>query len=329
MGGNRSVADLCLAEVTVRDRSRMIGRIVSETQFACGLDGLRVLEEHLGRNVPFDRAMFMLMILRESSGLRGVATGLASAGICNGAGISINAVAMSLSRPFETVRRHVHALIDDGICERVDRMVVFRPKTLALPAFDALLRSIHDRMVALIETLRAVDLPLPTTQYGRSYDPNATIASAIDLVLAPFDYLADQYSSWLELVVVNAVVTCSARSITNDPELSLRYSRIDTVPPETVRQPVTIGALSRWLRMSYSTVRREVEAGIAAGKLVRSGGGVLASAAFLSAHTITQGGERAWAHTAHVLRRLSGGGFRFDDPACCYLDGRPAPLAFD
>ncbi|WP_339426890.1 hypothetical protein, partial [Pseudomonas proteolytica] len=56
----------------------MIGRIVSQMQLASGLDVVRVLEEHLQRKIPFDRAIFLLMILRGSSGLRAFCNGLAS-----------------------------------------------------------------------------------------------------------------------------------------------------------------------------------------------------------------------------------------------------------
>ncbi|MDR6849394.1 DNA-binding Lrp family transcriptional regulator [Sphingomonas sp. BE270] len=307
----------------------MIGRIVSQMQLASGLDVVRVLEEHLQRKIPFDRAIFLLMILRGSSGLRAFCNGLASTAPSVVDGISINAVAMSLNRPFETVRRHVHALIDDGICQRVDHGVSVRSETLALPAFATLLRSLHDHMVSVIEDLSQMGVPLPPNHVDRFYDPNATIAAAIDLVLAPFDYIRDAHASWLELVVVHTVATAGARKITRDPELSRRYGEADTAPPEDLREPIAITVLARTLRMSYSTVRREVESAVASGKLTRAGHGVLATDAYLRSAAIVQAGARATAHCAHVLRRLGPGGFRFDNPTHCYLDGKPAFLTFD
>ncbi|MGG9078586.1 hypothetical protein, partial [Escherichia coli] len=79
----------------------------------------------------------------------------------------------------------------------------------------------------------------------------------------------------------------------------------------------------------YSTVRREVESAVASGKLTRAGHGVLATYAYLRSAAIVQAGVRATAHCAHVLRRLGPGGFRFDNPTHCYLDGKPAFLTFD
>lgn len=307
----------------------MIGRLISEMQLGCGRDVVCVLEEHLQRRIAFDRAIFLLMILRESCGLRAFSNGLASTAQAHVDGISINAVAMSLARPFETVRRHVHALIRDEICQRARHGVIVRNETLALPAFAALLRSLHDRMVSVIEDFARADIPLPPCHGDRFYDPNATIAAAIDLVLAPFDYIRDGYANWLEMVVVNAVATATARKITLDPVLSRRYGDATTTPPENVREPVAIAALARALRMSYSTVRREVETAIASGKLMRAGQGVLVTSAHLSSDIMIVGGERAAAHVAQVLRRLGPGGFRFDDPTHCYLDGKPPLLAFE
>lgn len=307
----------------------MIGRIVSQMQLACGLNVVRVLEEHLDRKIPFDRAVFLLMILRGSACLRAFCNGLASTAPSTIDGISINAVAMSLNRPFETVRRHVHALISDGICQRVEHGVSVRSEILALPAFATLLRLLHDQMVSVIEDLSRMGVPMPPNHVDRFYDPNATIAAAIDLVLAPFDYIRDLHTSWLELVIVHTVATASARKITLDPELSRRYGEADTAPPEDLREPIAITTLARTLRMSYSTVRREVESAIVAGKLMRSGHGVLATDAYLRSDVIVRAGERATAHCTQVLRRLGPGGFRFDDPTHCYLDGKPALVNFD
>ena len=107
------------------------------------------------------------------------------------------------------------------------------------------------------------------------------------------------------------------------------YADADTVPPLELRRPVSASAVARALRMSNSTVRREIDAGIAAGKLVRVGSGLLATTEFLAAATISRGGQLAAARTAQVLRRLGPGGFRFGDPGSCYLDGRPPLVAFD
>ena len=322
----KQIYDQDPATLRMRPGSRLIVRLVAEMQLASAIDMVRTLEEHLGRRIVFDRALFLLMILREGRPFRTSSTGLASQAAEGVDGISINAIAMSLGRPFETVRRHVNALIADGICERTGRGVIAQARTMALPGFAAALRSLHDRMVMLIEDLTRADIAMPAVHVDRPYDSNATIAAAIDLVLAPFEYVAERYASWLELVVISAVVIASSRKITYDPILSRRYADADTVPPADLRQPISGSAIARALRMSTSTVRREIEAAIASGKLVRvakgQSGGLLATDAFLADVTISRGGHLAAARTTQVLRRLGPGGFPFHNPAAGYLDGR-------
>lgn len=44
--------------------------------------------------------------------------------------ISVHALSLELGVPYETTRRHVKALIDSGVCIRVENGVVMRPHTI-------------------------------------------------------------------------------------------------------------------------------------------------------------------------------------------------------
>jgi hypothetical protein len=44
--------------------------------------------------------------------------------------ISVHALSLQLGTPYETTRRHVKALIDEGICKRVGNGVVILPHTI-------------------------------------------------------------------------------------------------------------------------------------------------------------------------------------------------------
>ncbi|MEG3176039.1 ArsR family transcriptional regulator [Sphingomonas sp. RB3P16] len=314
--------------VPPRPGSRLVVRLVAEMQLAGGTDVIRALEDHLGTRVGIDRAMFLLVVLREGARFRGSSTGVASHLTACGEGISINAIAMSLGRPFETVRRHINALIGLGVCVRTPTGVIACPDMLERPRFATLLTLLHDRMVALIEQLADFDVALPATRVGQPYDPDATIAAATDLILSPFEYAGSRYRSWLGMVTVSAVVIASSRRITLDPVLARRYSDADTIPPEALRAAVTVSAIARAVRTSDSTVRREIERAIGLGYLKRVPGGVIASEAFLRSPTIARGGQLATERTSQVLQRLRPGGFRFDDPARCYLDGKPPLIAY-
>ena len=44
--------------------------------------------------------------------------------------ISVHALSVELGIPYETTRRHVKALIESGVCQRVENGVVMRPHTI-------------------------------------------------------------------------------------------------------------------------------------------------------------------------------------------------------
>ena len=62
------------------------------------------------------RAIIFILIARMSC--RNWTEGNSIAAPACATAFSVNALAASLSRPFETVRRHVIGMIDDGVCQR-------------------------------------------------------------------------------------------------------------------------------------------------------------------------------------------------------------------
>lgn len=304
-----------------RPASRLIVRLLAETQLGAISGTIATLGEILGRPPCIDRAIFLLMVLRrEPSFQPGGAAGDPSAGI------SVNAISSALGRPFETVRRHVNTLIDQGLLQRGQRGVTMAPGVIDDPRLQALLRQMHDGVVAFAEDLRRFEIPLPAARGDRAYDPAATMAAAIDFALSPFELLSTSYRNPLELAIVNVTITVGARGYAFDPVVSRRFAEVDTVPPEDLRLPIAVTALAAGLHVSYATARREVELQVKLGRLKRVPGGVIATDAYLSGAVIANGSQHAAMRAAMVLRRLVPAGFRFDDPARCYLEGRP-PLA--
>ncbi len=74
--------------------------------------------------------------------------------------ISVHSAAMSLGRPFETVRRHICALLDQRVCERTRNGVTLSEAFWARADNWKQLRYAHDCFVRLI-VLSSVDLPDP------------------------------------------------------------------------------------------------------------------------------------------------------------------------
>jgi hypothetical protein len=280
-----------------------------------------------GGSFVFDRAIFFLAVLRASGGVLGAWANLPSAD--SGGGISINAISHSMGRPFETARRHVNALIEDGLCVRTGTGVVVMPGLLDRPEIAAMLVHMHDCLTWLIAQLRSYDVPLPRGSQGILYRRDITLAASIDLSLSAFDSIGRYYTDWLELAVVNAVMTASSRPITLDPVLARRYSEADTVPPAERRRAVSAAAVARALKIPYSTVRRQVIAATESGMLVERDGGVIVDDAILAGPRVAIAGSAAVTRSAALLGRLVAGGFPFDSPAQAYVAGAPALVAFD
>ena len=310
-----------------RTNSRLAARLLAEMRMAALVDTTEAVRKLSGTRFVFDRGPFFLAILRASGGTIGHWPQREADG--DEGGISINALSHSMRRPFETVRRHVNALIAAGLCARSQSGVVVPSRLRDDPDIAALLVRLHDLLVWGITEFKAAGVTLPRTASGISYRPDITLAASIDFALAAFENVGDAFENWLELAVAGAILTASARPVTLDPELSARYSEGDTVPPIGLRVPVSAAQVSRALGIPYSTVRRQVLASIASGLLVEHDGAVIVSDAFLGSQVAVGASIMIASRAAALLSRLVSGGFPFDDPEQAYIGGKPQLIAFD
>ncbi|MEG3147458.1 ArsR family transcriptional regulator [Sphingomonas sp. RT2P30] len=311
-----------LAEAPRRPRNRIATRIIMEMQ----VGGAATITRAFGGN--FDRAVIFFALLREASALRDHAKGMATAHGTSRPGASVNALAASLDRPFETVRRHIMALIAAGLCRRDGALVRVAPEAIADKTIAAALNQLHDIMIRLIEDMVDFALPLPAQRCGVPHDRHATIAAAIDLLLIAIEFHAGQHDDWLEVLLYGSVMVANARPITYDGERAHRYSESDTVPPESLRLPVGTAAVARALGLPYSTAGRHIARMLADGRLQRRRGGLIVSTAWMSTPSQLSGARVVAERTAQILARLAASGFALDRPVSLYLNGRPALLDF-
>lgn len=297
-------------------QGRLLVRLLAEMQATCAAVGLKTFGGELDRTVLF------MAITRASGTLTGHAAGDGE----RVQAISVNALAVSLSRPFETVRRHVNALLDLGLCVRTPAGVMCPAHVYERPEIAALLRTHHDTLVRLIEDMAAFGMPLPETRPQIGYDWQTGLAAAHDVLLTGIEFYADSYESWLDMVLATVVMCANARPFTYDRDVSLSYSDFTRLPPESIRAPVPASALARALGLPASTIQRRVNEMIGRGQLLRKSGGLMVSEQALNGPVAVEKSRISTEHTRQILTRLAAGGFRFDDPASCYLDGRPEPV---
>jgi hypothetical protein len=311
-----------------RTQARLAARLLVETQLTSLVRAIAIVRKLAGGSFVFDRGIFFLAILRASGDALADWPDAPRNG-ATGGGISINALSQSLHRPFETVRRHVNALIDAGLCARTSSGVVVPASLREDQDVGALLVHLHDSLVWLVDEFHAFDMPLPhTAAIGHAYRADITLAASIDLALGAFDNVGLFVMDWLELAIVGAVLVASVRRITLDSELARRYSETATFVPLERREPVSAAAIARALTIPYSTVRRQILVTVAAGKLIERGRGVVLSDDMLAGPGAAIMGATATIRTAALFGRLVPGGFPFHDPKSAYAAGPPALVDF-
>lgn len=68
--------------------------------------------------------------------------------------VSVHALALDLALPYETTRRHVNALIDQGLCQRVEAGILVRAEVLDRDGMVATHRKNIENLHALFSDLR-------------------------------------------------------------------------------------------------------------------------------------------------------------------------------
>ncbi|MDF7775205.1 ArsR family transcriptional regulator [Sphingomonas sp. AOB5] len=317
------VRPLSASQLPRYNRGRLLVRLLAEMQTSATAYGLRVFDGDL------DRAILFMVIARHSGTLFQLSDGHAGAGERGTAkGISINALAASLSRPFETVRRHVKGLTGAGLCLRTAAGVIVPADVHDRPDIAALFRMHHDVLVRLMEDMVWFDMPLPETRPQVAYDWRTGLVAAHDILLTGLEFHAPRYSCWLDLLIVTTIMCANARPFTYDRKVSLHYSDFNRLPSESMRAPVPASVVARALGLPASTTQRRVNLLLEAGALIRKSNGLLVSEPTLNDGRAVEDSRASTDHTRQIFARLATGGFRFDQPALCYADSRPELTVF-
>ncbi|WP_232318607.1 helix-turn-helix domain-containing protein [Sphingomonas sp. TDK1] len=303
-------------------RGRLMARLIADLETTMIASGIRALDGDL------DRAIIFMVVARASEMLSPHGAGHAGGEGRAAKAISINALAASLGRPFETMRRHIHALCAMGLCERGPAGVTVPEAVHCRPEIATLFRTNHDALVRMVEDFRSFGATLPESRPHLPYDWYTGLAAAHDVLLTGIEFHAHRFHSWTDMALANAILSANARPLADNPGLALAHAEYGAPPPDTLCQPVSTGAVARVLGIPASTAHRRVAAMTEAGIIARRSRGVVLSEAMLSDPARIEESRTSMLHVRQILARLAAGGFCFNDPAANYLDGRPAPLQF-
>ncbi len=209
--------------------------------------------------------------------------------------VNMNSLASSLAIPWETTRRHVHGLIADGLCERVEGGVIVPTRVMSDPRAHSMMVGFLDSFRQMIDALKAIDFDFEAI--SRRTDLNSELvvepgfarvgSNTADRILAR---VAMEYQiralvggsaafggDWMATAVFCAIMSANSEHLAADPQAAWRYARADSPPPDELREPVTISQAAVRLGIPNETARRQVQALVRQGRVERARGGYLAS----------------------------------------------------
>lgn len=112
----------------------------------------------------------------------------------------------------------------------------------------------------------------PGSQQGKGTPPaarRALMRLTDAFVLRSIDAVRDaQNGEPIKILLWTAIWTANVRHLINSPASS-EYGRLDSPPPDEVRKPISVLALSNSLNIPYETVRRHAAALVASGFCLR------------------------------------------------------------
>ena len=222
--------------------------------------------------------------------------------------VSAAAIAQSMQLAETTVRRRAAILVDAGLLWR-------EPGGFRLAAEFGTGGAIADVVAAnaadLFRTLeqlaragyepavRAVATGVPSLPAGVVERPLLVFALR---VLEQFTAL---YGDVTGGTLVAAIVAANVRHVTDDPALARAYASEGAIPPDAERRPLSLRALARSTGIPFETVRRRVDALIAAGIAARGVAGVIVPSAVLGGARHTANNRRIVDHFDALLEQLT------------------------
>lgn len=222
--------------------------------------------------------------------------------------VNATAIAHSMRLPHTTVRRRAAELVEAGLLVRGAAGFSVAPRFFE---GDVLTRLAAEDAADLMRALRKL------ADLGYAPAAKALDAGAADLPpgvierlilafsLRVLETLTDLYGDVTAGTIAAAITAANVRRVTQDPQLSRLYSSEDMPPPDTVREPISLRALSRAVDLPFETIRRRVHALIVAGIVVRKDDGVVVPVAVLLSERHIGNNRRIALHFEQMLQAFA------------------------
>lgn len=224
--------------------------------------------------------------------------------------VSINALASSIGRPFETTRRHALTLIEGGLIARSPDGLSVTIDAIADPRVARFSESCHDLLVRLVADLGEGGFALPPSAIDITYDPRSGMGIALDLILAAMESHGPREENFTRLALLLAI--------------EWAHCHHGHLGPDGTRAPMfRTSDAARVLGLPYATTSRNIDALVERGLLTRSG--AMLHPVADAAPAVAAGAALA-NRARQLIGRLAQCGFPMKTPGHAYIRGRtPLP----
>ena len=278
----------------------VITRWLTRFQNDCGCEVARAFpkEHFLGA--------FFVLVFRDEAMRRRAATDRRA--------ISIGALARSLGRPFETVRRQVARLRAMGLLTVEADGVRIADGAAAEPRVAALLDAFVRHFRTMLAGLRASDVPLPGDLDPAAVARGPALDCALDIYLYAIEAHGPLHRGWMELLIIGRTLIMNNAGIRDSPSLSRAFAAADAIAPANLRRPVTPAEVAREMGLPRQTVGRHLKAAVANARVEEVGDGYVVSVAWLSHPQQIANARQMVHHLRRALVALAKGGAEAGDP---------------
>lgn len=202
---------------------------------------------------------------------------------------SINSIAESLSIPFETVRRRIAALVEEGVCRPSGRGVIVPSAVTSSPFFRIACEVQQQKLAELYRTLRDLHLVAPPSSPPRDWpQPPLRLVGrfTVEFVLRYRELVAEYVPDVVSSAILMDIVCANTEHLSRDADNG--GIGPDGFVADAERRPVTVPQLSQRLGISPETMRRHLGVLASKGFCERSEDGYVVPAAILAGAPFTR-----------------------------------------
>ena len=217
---------------------------------------------------------------------------------CERRPVNMNSLAASLAMPWETTRRQVHGLIDDGLCLKVDGGVIVPGSALASDRVAPFAAALKDSYWRMVRQLKAIGFDFADVTCRPDIDTEKLPEPGVNPPGQSPEWLLSRVvmefylrviiggsrafeDDWARTLIFGEIMAINGEPFSRDPEAAWLYAYADSPPPDQARRPASIRETAARLGLPQETVRRQVQTMVRDGRIDHVEKGHLAAMAFM------------------------------------------------